>query len=64
MRSHAAALLTMALLAAAPARGERIRQFDVIAAVGADGTLAVEERIRWDFEGAVRHGIFREIPIA
>src|SRR5262249_17308515 len=37
--------------------------FDVYLNVDADGDLYVEERIRWDFEGEQKHGIYREIPI-
>src|SRR6185369_725792 len=59
-----AAALALALVVAAPALAERIRDFDVELTVRADGTLGVEEHIRWDFEGASRHGIFRELPIA
>jgi hypothetical protein len=29
-----------------------------------EDAFAVHERIRWDFEGAARHGILREIPVA
>ena len=59
-----AAVLALALATAAPALAERIRDFDVQVTVRDDGTLGVEEHIRWDFEGALRHGIYREIPIA
>jgi uncharacterized membrane protein YgcG len=64
MRGAAARRLAIAAIALAmPAAAERIRSFDVFVDVHADGTLAVEERIRWDFEGASKHGIYREIPI-
>jgi len=64
VRGAAALAFTLALVVAAPALAERIRDFDVELTVRADGTLGVEEQIRWDFEGASRHGIFRELPIA
>jgi uncharacterized membrane protein YgcG len=65
MRGRATRGLAVAAIAlAVPAAAERIRSFDVFVDVRADGTLAVEERIRWDFEGASKHGIYREIPIA
>ena len=65
MRVRAARRLAVVAIAlAVPAAAERIRNFDVYVDVRADGTLAVEERIRWDFEGATKHGIYREIPIA
>jgi uncharacterized membrane protein len=57
-------LAAVAIALAVPATAERIRSFDVFVDVRADATLAVEERIRWDFEGATKHGIYREIPIA
>jgi hypothetical protein len=65
MRGRAARRLAVVAIAlAVPAAAERIRSFDTFVDVRADGTLAVEERIRWDFEGASKHGIYREIPIA
>ncbi|HXJ35441.1 MAG TPA: DUF2207 domain-containing protein [Candidatus Eisenbacteria bacterium] len=57
-------LVLAALAFAWPAHAERIVDFDVSLDVASDGTMAVEERIRWDFEGAQKHGIFREIPLA
>jgi len=57
-------LAVLGIVLAAPARSERIRSFDVVIDVGANGSFTVEERIRWDFEGASKHGIYREIPIA
>jgi hypothetical protein len=64
MRRAAAVALGLVLAVAAPARAERIRDFDVRVTVRPDASFAVEEHIRWDFEGAERHGIYREIPIA
>jgi hypothetical protein len=64
-RSRFVRRVVLAALALAwPAHAERILDFDVSLDLAADGTLAVEERIRWDFEGAQKHGIFREIPLA
>ena len=63
-RRRARVLAAVAVALAVPAAAERIRSFDVYVDVHADGTLGVEERIRWDFEGASKHGIYREIPIA
>ena len=57
-------LAVLGIVLATPARSERIRSFDVVIDVGANGSFTVEERIRWDFEGASKHGIYREIPIA
>ena len=64
MRPHAAwgiALVVVAL--AAPARAERILDFDAYLNLEADGDLFVEERITWDFEGEQKHGIYREIQV-
>ena len=60
----AAFAVVLAFFATAPARAERIRDFAVQVTVRADASVGVEENIRWDFEGAQRHGIYREIPIA
>ncbi|MDQ3978456.1 MAG: DUF2207 domain-containing protein [Actinomycetota bacterium] len=49
--------------AAASQGFERIESFDSTVAVQRDGDLLVSERIRYDFGGDERHGIFREIPV-
>ncbi len=54
------ASLWLALFAVAPA--EVIRSFDSKILVADDGTLTVTETIDYDFEGASRHGIYRNIP--
>ena len=41
---------------------EKIQNFDVEIVVDDQGNLTVTETIVYDFEGASRHGIFREIP--
>ena len=56
-------LVALALLVAWPAAAERIREFDVTVSLDADGVFLVEERILYDFEGATRHGIYRDIPV-
>jgi uncharacterized membrane protein YgcG len=61
MARFAAALAL--LLLALPARAEVIRSLDVSIRLADAYDFEVEERIRWDFEGAQRHGIFREIPV-
>ena len=58
------ALAVALALAATPAHAEHIADFAVQVTVRADGSFGVEERIRWNFEDAQRHGIYREIPIA
>ncbi len=61
MARFAAALAL--LLLALPARAEVIRSLDVSVRLADAYDFEVEERIRWDFEGAQRHGIYREIPV-
>ncbi len=46
-----------------PARAEKIRAFDAIVQLQQNGTLDITENILMDFEGAKRHGIFRNIPL-
>src|SRR3954454_7589024 len=51
---------------AAPAgaqAGGRIPSYDVDLVGNDDGTLNITETIDYDFDGAQRHGIFREIPV-
>ena len=40
-----------------------IRSFDSSIRLANSYDFEVEERIRWDFEGAQKHGIFRRIPV-
>jgi uncharacterized membrane protein len=40
-----------------------MRSFDVTVTLAKEYDFEVEERIRWDFEGAQKHGIFRTIPL-
>ncbi len=49
---------------ASPAWAEYIREFDVDVAVSADTSFRVVETITYDFEDELRHGIFRDIPVA
>lgn len=66
MRRAGCALVAFALLVpalAAPAGAERIREFAVEVWLDPDGSFAVEERIVYDFEGAERHGIYRDVPV-
>ena len=46
------------------AAAEQIESFVADIAVNQDGSMVVEETIRYDFERAERHGIFRHIPLA
>ncbi|MBB3083895.1 DUF2207 domain-containing protein [Geodermatophilus sabuli] len=59
-------LLPGAVLALAGCSGEEaaegIRSYDVRVQVAADGSLAVEETIDYDFAGEERHGIVRLLP--
>ncbi len=65
MALRLAAFLAAVLLclAAGTARAERIRSFDTEVALAKDGAFTVQEKIRWDFEGERRHGIFRDLPV-
>lgn len=64
VRTTGLALIGAALAvgAATAAQAEAIDAFTVDARVGADTRLTVVETIVYDFEGAYRHGIFRDIP--
>jgi len=57
------ALLPLLLLAAAPAGAERILDLETRIGLGPEDAFRVEERIRYDFEGERRHGIYRVIPV-
>lgn len=61
--ARSALLLLAALLAALPAAGERIESFAAELFLEPSGSFSVVERIRYDFEGEQRHGIYREIPL-
>ena len=61
--ARAALLLLAALLAPARAGSEAIREFSAEIFLEASGAFGVVERIRYDFEGEQRHGIYREIPL-
>ncbi len=63
MRLRVAACLCGLLWLAGGAAAERIERFDV--EIRADGSDAFEvlEKIRYDFESASRHGIYRTIPV-
>lgn len=59
----ALALLALAVGAPRVARAEVIHSFDTTFDIQADGTVTVQERIQYDFEGVSRHGIFRDIEM-
>ena len=50
-------------LSAGSVRAETINSFDTTFDINADGTVTVQERIQYDFEGVSRHGIFRDIEM-
>ena len=52
----------LVVLPLAAQSGERIAAFDVTITVLPDGDLFIDERIEYDFGGAERRGIFRNIP--
>jgi uncharacterized membrane protein YgcG len=51
------------LLAAGLAQGERIRSFETEIELHGDDSFTVLEKIRYDFEGEQRRGIYRDIPV-
>ena len=56
-------LATAFLLAtAAPASAERIDTYTVTIDIEPSGSLSITEKIAYDFEGAERRGIFRDVP--
>ncbi|MGQ0794054.1 MAG: DUF2207 domain-containing protein [Deltaproteobacteria bacterium] len=55
------ALITV-LLTAAAASAEEIRDFAAEIFIGRDSSIAVEEKIAYDFGRELKHGIFRTIP--
>ncbi len=66
-RAVAAAVVTGGLALAAPAAqaqtGERIVSYDVDLRIEPSGSLLVTEQIAYDFGGAKRHGIFRDLRV-
>jgi hypothetical protein len=52
----------LASSASAQSVGERINSYDVTIGIERSGSILVVERIDYDFDGASRHGIFRDIP--
>jgi hypothetical protein len=57
--------VVLALCALPPlASAETIRSFDAALTVSRDGVVHVAETIAYDFEGAQKHGIYRDIPLS
>jgi uncharacterized membrane protein YgcG len=54
----------VALLGPGAAAAERVLSWETEIYLESEDSFAVVERIRWDFEGASRHGILRDIPVA
>jgi uncharacterized membrane protein YgcG len=54
-------LLALLLCIPSAVAAEVIRDFSATYDIRTDGTVLVTERITYDFEGAVRHGIFRTL---
>lgn len=46
------------------AKAEKITDFQSDISIKADASISVRETIQYDFEGASRHGIFRNIPVS
>jgi uncharacterized membrane protein YgcG len=60
---RAALAALFALVLAAPAGAEAIRDFGVEIFLDADGSFRVAERIVYDFGNERRHGIYRDVPV-
>lgn len=56
-------LLVGFLSLASSAAAEKIDSFDISAEIGRDGTVSVTEYIKYNFENAERHGIYRNVPL-
>lgn len=56
--------LIATFLAAGAASAERVLSWETELYLESEDAFGVVERIRWDFEGAERHGILRDIPVA
>lgn len=52
------------LLLATPAAAEEISSFAADVEINPDASLSITEEIQYDFEGAERRGIFRNIPVS
>lgn len=52
------------LLLATPAAAEEISDFSADIEINQDASVSITEEIRYDFEDAERHGIFRDIPVS
>jgi uncharacterized membrane protein YgcG len=63
MRTLRFLALCVLLLAPTLAPAEVIRRFDTTVRLSDSYDFEVEERIHWDFQGAQKHGIFRQIPV-
>lgn len=63
-KAFAFAIFSTAMLFCIPlvSHAERIKSFKQDLVVNGDGSVRVTERITYDFEGASRHGIYRDIP--
>ena len=57
-------MLTTWLLCPLAARAETIRSFAAVVRANKDASLDVSETIVYDFEGASKHGIYRDIPVS
>jgi uncharacterized membrane protein YgcG len=62
MRIRLYALIIILLASFLPVKAETIDSYDVDIEVSKDSDIRIKEDIYYDFEGAMRHGIFRTIP--
>src|SRR5439155_23418966 len=61
LATGATAIVALASRAPAQSAGEHIADYKVVMQLRADGNLAVNEQITFDFGAAAHHGIFRDL---
>ena len=57
------AFFTLFFLSTKSLIAERITNYEVTVQINKNGTLTVNEVIDYDFDGAAKHGIYRDIPL-
>ena len=54
---------TLFFLSAKSLIAEKITNYEVTVQINKNGTLTVNEVINYEFDGAAKHGIYRDIPL-
>ena len=55
-------LALLFLVGSSPLWAEKISAYEINVSIEQSGELSIVESIEYDFEGASKHGIFRDIP--